>query len=172
MRLRSLVKKRTAQLLINSSVLEFIESESADAKRTETGGILAGLGSLMEDAARVTHVSGPGPKARRARFFFARDIGYCQDLLDGWAARSAGAVDYLGEWHKHHENVPHPSSRDIATCQEIAADLRYHVKKCLLLIIGKSNDRKSLRAFRISSTKEVEELRWSVSPESSSRSLQ
>jgi integrative and conjugative element protein (TIGR02256 family) len=172
MRFRGFITKSKAQLLIDSSVLEFIESEATKATRTETGGIVVGLGSVMENTARVTRASGPGPKARRSMFFFARDTSHCQNLLDEWAVSSAGAVDYLGEWHKHHENIPSPSSRDIETCQGIADDRRYHVKQCLLLIIGKSNDRRSLRAFSVSPTRQVEEMKWTVSPEEDSEHSQ
>jgi integrative and conjugative element protein (TIGR02256 family) len=162
--MRPLINKKSRPLLIDSDVLEFIEKEAAKAVRTETGGILAGTGSLRNLDAKVGRASGPGPTARRTLFFFARDTNYCQALLNRWAAHSGGEVDYLGEWHKHHEIVPRPSRRDIITCSEIAADANYHVDRCLLLIIGKSNDRTSLRAFIVYDTGKVAEMRWEVLP--------
>jgi integrative and conjugative element protein (TIGR02256 family) len=168
--MRTLINKRNRPLLIASEVLEFIEKEAAKAARTETGGILAGSGSLKNLDAEVARASGPGPKARRTLFFFARDTKYCQALLNEWAANSEGEVDYLGEWHKHHEIVPRPSSRDIMTCSEIAADVNYHVDRCLLLIIGKSNDRTSLRAFVVYETGKIAEVIWEVRPSRKGRS--
>jgi integrative and conjugative element protein (TIGR02256 family) len=153
-------KKNSCSLLIGRSVLEFLEGEAAKATNTETGGILAGRGGLLEDNAQVVRASGPGPKARRTMLRFSRDTAYCQDLLDAWAVESGGEVDYLGEWHKHHETLPRPSARDIQTCREIAVDPKYHVDCCLLLIIGKSNNRTSLRAFIVYAALESEEIKW------------
>lgn len=148
--------------MIHESVLDFIEQESAKALRTETGGVIAGCGDLRMSEVHVTHASKPGPRARRTMFSFSRDTNYCQQFLDGLAVGSGGAIDYLGEWHKHHENVPRPSGRDIATSSEIALDADYHVKLCLLFIIGRSNKRDSLRAFVVDSAGVTTRIEWEV----------
>jgi integrative and conjugative element protein (TIGR02256 family) len=151
-----------SRLMIYSSVLDFIEKESARASRTETGGVLAGHGDLMKGEAQVTHASKPGPKARRTMFSFSRDTKYCQKFLDEIAANSDGRIDYVGEWHKHHEESPTPSSRDIITSTNIAKSSDYHVNQCLLLIIGRSNCRSSLRAFAVDRNGVVAEVLWAV----------
>jgi integrative and conjugative element protein (TIGR02256 family) len=148
--------------MIHSSVLDFLEQESANAFRTETGGVLAGRGDLTKGEVHVTHASKPGPRARRAMFSFSRDTGYCQQFLDEIAAQSHGQIDYLGEWHKHHEDSPRPSWRDIATSTDIALESDYHVDLCLLLIIGKSNRRRSLRAFIVDREGVMAKVAWEV----------
>jgi integrative and conjugative element protein (TIGR02256 family) len=147
--------------MICSSVLDFIEKESARALRTETGGVLAGRGDVMLGA-YVTNASKPGPRARRTMYSFARDIQYCQKFLDEMAIKSQGQIDYLGEWHKHHEESPMPSWKDITTSTNIAMSSDYHVDRCLLLIIGNSNHRASLRAFVVDRAGGVAEIPWDV----------
>ena len=148
--------------MIHSSVLDFIEQESAKASRTETGGVLAGHGDLIKGEVHITHASKPGPKARRTMFSFSRDTNYCQQFLDKIASQSHGQIDYLGEWHKHHEHLPRPSWRDIATSTDIALSSNYHVDLCLLLIIGRSNCRASLRAFMVDREGVTARVVWDV----------
>jgi integrative and conjugative element protein (TIGR02256 family) len=150
------------KLLIHPAALEFIEAEAAKATRTETGGVLVGRGGLSLGGAHITDASGPGPKARRSMYSFSRDTAYCQRFLDRLAVESRGEVDYLGEWHKHHETEPRPSSRDITTSRHIAASPDYHVDVCLLFIIGRSNRRNSLRAFAVNAAGRVERLNWGL----------
>jgi integrative and conjugative element protein (TIGR02256 family) len=150
------------KIAIEESVLEFLEAESLASPRTETGGVVAGRGSLDDGAVVLTHASGPGPRARRTRYSFARDKEYCQTFLDRVAVESGGEVDYLGEWHKHHEAEPRPSGQDIRTAADIAADLGYHVRLCLLLIMGASNSRSSLRVFVVYPNGMVLKAGWVV----------
>src|ERR1043165_7357184 len=101
------------RVCINREVIAFIERESAASLRTETGGVLAGRGSLEAGEGHASPASGAGPRARRTRYSFARDTPFCQRFLDEVAIQTGGLVDYLGEWHKHHEPVPRPSWRDV-----------------------------------------------------------
>lgn len=153
-------RSRTYSLGIHSRVLDFLERESSVSSNHETGGVIAGEGNISVGPALITVASGPGPQAQRSRFSFQRDTQYCQQLLDAWAVDSMGATDYLGEWHKHHESNPTPSSSDILTCRRIALDPNYHVEECLLLIIGESNKRDSLRAFVVPRSGKVKQIGW------------
>lgn len=154
---------RTYSLRIHARVLEFLERESSAFPNDETGGVIAGEGNISNGPALITAASGPGPQAKRSRFSFQRDTEYCQQLLNAWAVDSMGGTDYLGEWHKHHESNPTPSSTDILTCRRIAIDPNYHVEECLLLIIGQSNTRDSLRAFVVPQSGKVDQVEWRIS---------
>jgi integrative and conjugative element protein (TIGR02256 family) len=154
--------KSSCRLLIHLSVLEFIEAEATKATKTETGGVLAGHGDIIEGEIHLTHASEAGPKARKTLFSFARDTSYCQQFLDRLAVESVGRIDYLGEWHKHHEAEPRPSPRDIKTSTNIALNPDYHVSHCLLLIIGKSNHRSSLRAFVVCPSGATSSIGWNI----------
>lgn len=151
------------RVTIEEAVLEFIEAESRKSPRTETGGVVAGRGSLTEGRVVLTHVSGPGPRAKRTRYSFARDKEYCQAFLNRVAVESQGEVDYLGEWHKHHEAEPRPSGTDVRTAADIARSPDYHVGLCLLLIMGESDRRDSLRVFVVHPSGAFVKTRWSAS---------
>jgi integrative and conjugative element protein (TIGR02256 family) len=150
------------KVCIHREAMAFVERESAVSPRTETGGVLAGRGSLEAGEVHITHASGPGPRARRTRYSFARDTPFCQRFLDEVAIGTGSHVDYVGEWHKHHEAVPRPSWRDVRTAAEIADNPDYHVRLCLLLIIGESNRRSALRAFVVDEFGEVAEVAWEI----------
>jgi integrative and conjugative element protein (TIGR02256 family) len=143
------ITKFKHRLIISSAVLEFIEGEAQSAVLTETGGVLVGRGNFASGEMLITGASGPGPLARKTKYSFARDTQYCQRYLDKAAKDSSGLVDYAGEWHKHHEIAPWPSWQDITTIKKIAASQDYHVTIPVLLIIGQSNLRESLRAFAV-----------------------
>lgn len=153
-------QKRTGILLIEPEVLSFIEEEATRTKGTETGGVIAGRGSFESKLVIVSKASDAGPNAVKRRYFFSRDTGYCQKLLDTWASESDGKVDYLGEWHKHLEIEPRASSTDIQTMRRIAASSQYHINIALLLIIGESNHRDSLKAFLINKDGMLYPIRW------------
>ena len=142
-------RRSNCTVRICESVLCFIESEAAKAGKHETGGIIAGKGSYEENNIVITHASSSGPKAVKKRNFFSRDVFYCQRLLDQWANMSKGKIDYLGEWHKHFEEKPHPSPLDLDTMSRIAFARDYHINNPVLLIIGSSNNIDSLRVFSI-----------------------
>jgi integrative and conjugative element protein (TIGR02256 family) len=154
------LRKPSHKLFITNAVLEYIEAESRRSPTTETGGVIAGTGTLGINDIVITAVTGPGPRARRTRYSFARDISYCQDRLDRFGSDSGGLIDYLGEWHKHHEDEPWPSSRDVGTLKSIAKDEHYHVVVPLLLIMGESNDRNSLRVFAVNAAGRLTLLDW------------
>jgi len=153
---------KSPTLQISAEALEMIEAESRSSPRTETGGVIVGSGGLPDGVVAIRGVSGPGPRALRTRFSFMRDIKFCQEFLDLTARKSYGKIDYLGEWHKHHETDPWPSSQDIRTLARIADDSDYHVAIPILLIIGKSNRRESLRAFAIDRAGRLDALEWEL----------
>lgn len=138
---------KNLKISISASALELIEKESAHAKYTETGGVIAGDGSVESGKIHISHASLPGPRAKATRYSFQHDREFCQKFLDDLAAESNGKIDYLGEWHKHFEVNPYPSGRDARTLFSIAENRDYHVDQPLLLIIGISNQRNSLRIF-------------------------
>jgi integrative and conjugative element protein (TIGR02256 family) len=150
------------KIKIATSALEVIEKASVAAKYAETGGVLAGIGSIEQNEVIITNASLPGSKAKASRYFFQHDREFCQAFLDDLAAQTNGSIDYLGEWHKHFENVPNPSSTDIRTLTKIARNSDYHISFPLLLIIGQSNLRFSLRTFVIDNKEFFRPIKWEV----------
>ena len=75
-----------------------VDESRARAPR-ETGGIL--VGRIEGAVTVVVHAVGPGPAAVHGSAAFRRDGAYAQEQLDALYARSAGTLDYVGEWHSH-----------------------------------------------------------------------
>jgi integrative and conjugative element protein (TIGR02256 family) len=153
-------KKWQGTLLIKPETLSLIEEEASRAKTTETGGVIAGRGDFESGIVLVEEASDAGPNAIKRCNFFSRDTKYCQAVLDMWASETDGEVDYLGEWHKHHQKEPRPSAEDIRTMRRIAASPQYHVRTALLLIIGESNSRDHLRAFLVDKDGNFQVITW------------
>lgn len=147
---------------ISEGIVYFIEHLAETAGNQETGGILGGVGKIEKRNVVITDASGPGPAAIQESSFFSRDTEYCQSVVDDWAKKSLGAIDYIGEWHKHLEANPRPSKRDIETLKSIAGSANYHVRYPILIIIGKSNLRCSLRVFVIDDEGNSVETSWQI----------
>lgn len=148
------------KISISASALDLMEKESARAKYTETGGVIAGIGSTEAGEIHISHASLPGPRAKATRYFFQHDREFCQKFLDDLAVQNNGKIDYLGEWHKHFEADPYPSGRDARTLLNIAENSDYHVDQPLLLIIGINNRSDSLRVYLASKTGKLIPAEW------------
>lgn len=159
---RRQVWKPKCTISINEKTLNFIEEQARYATNQETGGVIGGFGSLEEGTIVISHASDGGSAATRCPTFFSRDTTYCQRIVDEWASQSRGKIDYLGEWHKHFEDNPKPSLTDLETLGRIARDPNYHVAIALLLIIGNSNTRSSLRIFLIDHKGQCASINWQL----------
>lgn len=156
------VWKPKCTISIKEKTLSFIEKQARYATNQETGGIIGGFGSVEEGTIVISHASDSGSAATRCSMFFSRDTVYCQRIVDEWALQSSGKIDYLGEWHKHFEDNPKPSLRDLKTLEGIARNPDYHVTTALLLIIGNSNVRSSLRIFLIDYKGRCASMDWQL----------
>ncbi len=126
----------SSKLYIQRHTLNQIKEIASKAKKTETGGVIAGTGILNQSDVIIKKCSPPGPKAIEKRYFFSRDTIFCQKLLNKWVTESKGSIDYLGEWHKHMELDPSPSNRDLTTMYNINRDPSYHIDNCIMIIVG------------------------------------
>lgn len=110
-----------------------------EAKRRtglETGGILVGYVEKERWALIITDATLPGPKAIHKPAYFLRDTSYCQAELDRMHEQSRGKIHYVGEWHKHLELDPKPSSLDKKSLTEIAVQPNYETDQPVLVICG------------------------------------
>ena len=60
----------------------------------------------------IHDLSVPGKGDKRTRFSVDRCGPHHQEAVDAAFYRSKGTLQYLGEWHTHPEDYPHPSFRD------------------------------------------------------------
>lgn len=124
------------RVYVLDSAIRTLAEESEAKPGIETGGVLVGFADTDLNAVVVTAASGPGPNAHHGRNTFDRDRAYCQEFLDRHAAATDGIVDFVGEWHKHREPDPWPSSTDVRTYRTLAADPNCHLALPVVLITG------------------------------------
>tara|TARA_R100001369_G_scaffold92208_3_gene136147 strand:- start:22208 stop:22684 length:477 start_codon:yes stop_codon:yes gene_type:complete len=111
----------------------------------EAGGIL--LGSVHGAHMLIEQATAPTVWDRRFRYLFERmPFGHEAIALSRWTA-SRGTVRYLGEWHTHPQDHPHPSSLDRSEWNRLSAKRR-DKRPMLAVIVG----RKSLYIELVSSS--------------------
>jgi integrative and conjugative element protein (TIGR02256 family) len=119
-------------LVVSAALQRSVADHCEQWDPRETGGIL--LGFRCTTAVHVVGFGGPGPHARHAHASFTRDGRFAQQLLERNVEDSAGAVDYLGEWHSHPAAVG-PSGRDAASIAWIAENALYDCSVPYLVVV-------------------------------------
>lgn len=107
--------------------------EAKRARQLETGGILIGKYSSDGSSAIVEIVSRAPMDSEAGPSWFARGRRGLDHLLRKcWTEGS----HYLGEWHTHPAQDPHPSSQDLRTLQKIASDPSRGCARPILAVLG------------------------------------
>lgn len=110
---------------------------SQQARRDpEAGGVLLGRYLLGNPHVVVDEVTVPMEGDRRSRTEFHRGQQAHQQVIDVRWAASRGTCQYLGEWHTHPENEPHPSSIDKSDWRRHLAHDTYDAVSLFFIIVG------------------------------------
>lgn len=100
----------------------------------EAGGIL--LGSVHGTHMLIERATPPTAWDRRSRYQFERmPFGHEAIALSQWTA-SQGTIRYLGEWHTHPQDYPHPSGLDRLEWNRLSAKRR-DKRPMLAVIVGR-----------------------------------
>jgi len=131
--------KRTLLHFSDSSLEVFNQHVQVRDVDCEAGGLL--LGSVHGTHMLIEQATVPTAWDKRFRHLFERmPFGHEAIALARWTA-SQGTVRYLGEWHTHPEDHPHPSGLDRSEWSRLSA-MRRDKRPMLAVIVG----RKSLYA--------------------------
>jgi integrative and conjugative element protein (TIGR02256 family) len=124
------------------------------SRSSESGGML--LGRLIDNNRDVVidHVTVPINEDKKWRFFFFRKKEPAQKIVEQVWSDSKAVTNYLGEWHSHPEDVPSPSTVDLAEWHRITQSAKYEQDFLLFVIVGR-----------------VKTLAWEVSRSSSEISV-
>jgi integrative and conjugative element protein (TIGR02256 family) len=117
-------------LTISSEVIAFIKRTARGSPLAETGGIL--IGHHAGHDIRVTKATDAGPSAQASIGAFVRDTQHCQKILADEFALSG--ADYVGEWHSHVIDLPHPSRGDLETLARIVLDPDYNFPSFAMIL--------------------------------------
>ena len=112
---------------------QHIQGTDADC---EAGGLL--LGSVHGGHLLIEQATFPTAWDKRFRYLFERmPFGHEAIALSRWTA-SQGTVRYLGEWHTHPEDHPHPSGLDRSEWNRLSAQRR-DKRPMLAVIVGRQS---------------------------------
>jgi integrative and conjugative element protein (TIGR02256 family) len=91
------------------------------AAPNETGGVLLGSYDLSRSVLHILAALPAPPDSRQSPTYFIRGAKELKPLIDAINCRSAGMIEYIGEWHSHpNGSKAKPSSDD----EEVFAHLR------------------------------------------------
>lgn len=106
------VKINEYTLVLASEVLNILDRYTQHHnKAPESGGVI--LGRVADKRVLIERLSIPTELDRCSRTNFERHRLSAQIVINHEFANSHGQTIYLGEWHTHPEDDPHPSSTDI-----------------------------------------------------------
>lgn len=110
---------------------QHIQGSGADR---EAGGLL--LGSVHGCHLFIEQATVPTAWDKRFRYLFERmPLGHEAIALSRWTA-TQGTVRYLGEWHTHPEDHPHPSGLDRSEWTRLSVQRR-DKRPMLAVIVGR-----------------------------------
>jgi integrative and conjugative element protein (TIGR02256 family) len=134
-------------LKIDASALNkmraFIQQRNSDH---EAGGVLLGrfiknATDVVVDEITIPHSSDKSSPTR----FYRHQEGH-QVFVEKCWRKSEGTCNYLGEWHTHPEDVPHPSGMDLRNWRRLVRETEQEFDGLFFLIVG----RKAINAFYVS----------------------
>lgn len=112
---------------------QHIQNSDADC---EAGGLL--LGSIHGNHMLIEQATFPTEWDKRSRNLFERmPFGHDAIALSRWTA-SKGTIRYLGEWHTHPEDHPHPSGLDRSEWNNLSEN-RLDKRPMLAVIVGRKS---------------------------------
>ncbi|WP_369919853.1 Mov34/MPN/PAD-1 family protein [Marinomonas polaris] len=112
---------------------QYIQRNESD---NEAGGLI--LGSVHGPHMIIEQATTPTSQDKRFRCLFERmPFGHEAIALAQWTT-SQGTIRYLGEWHTHPEDHPHPSNIDRTEWKCLAAK-RLDKRPMLAVIIGRKS---------------------------------
>jgi len=126
--------RRTLLHFSESTLETFRQHVQANDTDCEAGGIL--LGSVHGAHIHIQQATVPTVWDKRFRYLFERmPLVHESIALTHWMA-SQGTVRYLGEWHTHPEDQPHPSGLDRSEWNRLSAK-RQDERALLAVIVGR-----------------------------------
>ncbi|EEW1813167.1 hypothetical protein D9H74_25210, partial [Escherichia coli] len=96
------------------------------------------LGSIHGNHMLIEQATFPTEWDKRSRNLFERmPFGHDAIALSRWTA-SKGTIRYLGEWHTHPEDHPHPSGLDRSEWNNLSEN-RLDKRPMLAVIVGRKS---------------------------------
>jgi integrative and conjugative element protein (TIGR02256 family) len=102
--------------------------------KREAGGQM--FARLQANLWRIEVATGPRRGDRRGRFHFWPDRKAEQEEIDRYFAEG---LNFVGDWHTHPEDVPKPSSSDVASVENVVRESIHDRPGILMCIVGRKD---------------------------------
>jgi len=100
--------------------------------RKEAGGQM--FATLSENYWRIEVATGPRRGDRRGMFHFWPDRRAEQEEIYRFYEQG---LEFVGDWHTHPQNVPSPSTQDVASTESILRKSQHNLPGLLMCIVGR-----------------------------------
>jgi hypothetical protein len=143
------------RITLAETVLAGLRAERAAALPSETGGVLLGVADLDRSVLHLVDALPAPPDSRRTPSYFERGVKGLRLAVEDRQRKTAGHLDYVGEWHAHPRGVAaSPSGEDEVVFAHLRKVLGAPGRPYLMAILG--DDRLWLRfAFGLSPPEEA-----------------
>jgi len=118
------------------AIATIVRYSKPDGEHSEAGGVLLGRLILESRDVAIDRVTEPFEADKRSKFHFWRSRMPHQNIVDQAWKNSTGTCIYLGEWHCHPEDDPHPSKHDLENWAKIARTASYEQDFLFFVIAG------------------------------------
>jgi len=110
------------KVMVTPDVINMIKDETLKYGSFETGGLLIGEKSMLNNEYNIVikKATGPGTKSEHSPHNFLPDVEHYQKEMRTELYRNG--IIYVGEWHKHPGAFDQPSMTDLDTMKEITSD--------------------------------------------------
>lgn len=124
-------------LFIDAGLVEYLRKLRAAKCPSETGGVLLGYYDFNISAVMVVGALPAPPDSNSSPGSFERGIDGLVEAVREASRRTAGIVDYIGEWHSHPPgHSASPSSHDIIQLVHLAHGMADDGLPAVQLIVG------------------------------------
>jgi len=129
---------------LDLSIDDGVEQQLRDMRRegfpNETGGILLGYYDFNVNAVVIVAGLPSPPDSEASRDSFKRGIAGLAEAVKEASARTAGVVNYIGEWHSHPPGYgASPSRRDLVQLVHLALSMADDGLPAVQLIVGEND---------------------------------
>lgn len=103
----------------------------ARANSKEAGGML--FARFADGLISVDHVTTPSPFDFRSRFAFRPSLAHQRNVI---MKQFSKGLHFIGEWHTHPQEQPHPSQQDILTARACLVESEHELNAFVVVVLG------------------------------------
>jgi integrative and conjugative element protein (TIGR02256 family) len=151
----TILRPKGGRVYLSKNALANLSSyRQISSSAPEAGGVVLGRLILNSTDIVIDEITVPTAQDKVSRYSFFRSRKRTQKRIDDAWHDSLGTLIYLGEWHTHPEDEPHPSFRDRRDWKRLSHSCTYEQESLLFIIVG----RKAIRIWELERNGEPKNL--------------